>query len=312
MEDLKNLKVVFMGTPLFSVSVLDILCKNTNVCGVVTQPDKEVGRKKVLTPSPVKVYAEEHGIKVLQPVKLRDEYQDIIDLEPDIIITCAYGQILPLELLEYPKYKTINVHASLLPNYRGGAPIERSIMNGDKETGITIMRTDKGMDSGDIIEEEKLPILEDDDIDSLSDKLSVLGANLLMKVLPSIINETCKFIHQDEKKVSFAYVIKRCDEKIDLNEGVISAYNKIRALKRIGAYVLFDNESMKIFKARYDLLKHGEVGSISNIYKDGFGIYFEDGELIVLELQVMGKKRMNAKDYLNGINKDNLLSKKIM
>lgn len=305
---MKDLKVVFMGTPEFSINVLDMLCKNTNVLAVVTQPDKEVGRKKILTYSPVKEYALKNNIKVLQPKRLKDEYQCIIDLNPDIIITCAYGQILPFELLDYPKYKTINVHASLLPNYRGGAPIERSIMSGDKVTGVTIMRTDVGMDDGDIIEAKEVEILDTDDIYTLSKKLSCAGAEVLLKVLPKIIDGTCKYIKQDRPKATFAYVIKREDEKIDFSDSAINIYNKIRALSKIGAYVINDNKETKIYKARITN-KKGDIGTISGIYKDGFGIYCSDGEIIVLELQESGKKKMSTKDYLNGVKKEELLQR---
>ena len=176
---MKDKKVVFMGTPEYSVPVLEMLIENTNVIGVVTQPDKLVGRKKVLTPCPVKEVAIKNNIPVLSPVKLKDEYQSIIDLNPDIIITCAYGQILPEELIYAPKYDTVNVHASLLPKYRGGAPIHHAIINGEKETGITIMFTDKGMDSGDTITKQVLPIGENDTYDVISKKMSKIGANLL-------------------------------------------------------------------------------------------------------------------------------------
>ena len=148
---MKDTTVIFMGTPSYSIPVLEMLIESAKVIAVVTQPDKEIGRKKILTPCPVKKLAQEHNIKVISPNKLKEECQEIIDLNPDIIITCAYGQILPEKLIYAPKYNTVNVHASLLPKYRGGAPIQHAIINGEKETGITIMYTDKGMDSGDII-----------------------------------------------------------------------------------------------------------------------------------------------------------------
>ena len=209
---MKDKKVVFMGTSFFSVPVLEALIANTNVIGVVTQPDKEVGRKKILTPPFVKVVAQEHNIKVLQPKKLRVEYDEIIELNPDIIVTCSYGQILPKELLEYPKYKTVNVHASLLPKLRGGAPIHRAIIEGYDKTGVTIMFTDEGMDSGDMIEKEELLISDSDTYDSLSNKLSLIGAKLLIKVLPEVFENKAKRIKQDLDEVTFAYIIKRNDE----------------------------------------------------------------------------------------------------
>ena len=155
-------RIVFMGTPDFSVPVLQGLIDNYNVVGVVTQPDKEVGRKKEIEYSPIKKLALKYNIKVLQPIKIREDYQCVLDLNPDIIVTCAYGQIIPVEILEYPKYKCVNVHASLLPKYRGGAPIHRAIINGEKETGITIMYMAPGMDDGDIITQEAISIGENE------------------------------------------------------------------------------------------------------------------------------------------------------
>ena len=148
---MKDKKVIFMGTPLFACPVLEALIKNTNVVAVITQPDKEVGRKKILTPSPIKEIAIKNNIEVYTPLKIKDEVKKINNIDADIIVTCAYGQIIPEEILYHPRYHTINVHASLLPKYRGGAPIQRAIMNGDDKTGVTIMYTDKGVDSGDII-----------------------------------------------------------------------------------------------------------------------------------------------------------------
>lgn len=306
---MKDKKIVFMGTPEFSVPVLDALIKNYEVVGVVTQPDKEVGRKKVLTKSPVKILAEENNIKVLQPKRLRDDYQNILDLNPDMIVTCAYGQILPKELLEYPKYKTINVHASLLPKYRGGAPIHHAIINGEKTTGITIMRTDVGMDDGDIIVKEEIDIKDDDDYNSLSNKLSILGKDLLIKTLPDIFNEKVEYIKQNELEVTYAYTIKREDEKLDFNKTTKEIYNKIRALSETGSYAILDNEEIKIYRARYGS-KIGSInGQILCIYKDGIGVSTSDGEIIITTIQVPGKKKMLVKDYLNGINKDSLIGK---
>ena len=309
---MKDINVVFMGTPSFAYNVLDNLIKNTNVVMVVCQPDREKDRKGNIIYSPCKRLAIENNIEVFQPMKIRNDYQKILDKKPDIIITCAYGQILPFELLDYPKYKTINVHASLLPKYRGGAPIERAIMNGDKTTGITIMRTDQGMDSGDIIKKREITIDENDDIDTLSLKLSDDGSSLLLEVLPSILDGTCVYEKQNEDDVTFAYVIKREDEKIDLNSSAVDVYNKIRALKKTGAYITSKDGDIKIFKAKYNMDNNGEVGTVSNIYKDSFGIYCKSGEIIIGELQLSGKKRVLCKDYLNGINKNNFKNQKFI
>ena len=302
---MKDLRVVFMGTPDFAVPVLKKLIENTNVVLVVTQPDSFVGRKKVLTPSPIKKLAQENGIEVFAPNKIREDNKRILELNPDIIITCAYGQIIPKVLLDYPKYKCINVHASLLPKYRGGAPIHRAIMNGDDKTGITIMYMDVGMDDGDIIKEESLDILESDNIESLSDKLSILGSRLLIETLPSIINGTCKRIKQDENEVSFAYIVKREDELIDFNTSYKSIKNKVRALLNRAYFILNDIE-YKVINVRYEN-NSGEIGKVNNIYKDGIGIGCLDGEIVITKFIPSGKKEMNVSDYLNGVDKNKLL-----
>ena len=307
---MKDKKVVFMGTPLFAVPVLERLIESTNVIGVVTQPDKEVGRKKVLAKSPVKLLAEKHNIKVLQPVKLKYEYQDIIDLNPDIIITCAYGQILPFELLDFPKYKTINVHGSLLPKYRGGAPIQRSIMNGDKTTGITIMRTDVGMDSGDMIVKEEVDILDSDNYESLSSKLSLIGADLLIDVLPNIFDGDVEYIKQNDDEVTFAPIIKKEDEYLSFDDMSINIFNKIRGLSpEPSCYAILDGERVKFYEARIGSSKNDVSGKIINVYKDGIGVSTNDGEIVITKIQMPGKKVMLTRDYLNGIKKEDLIGK---
>lgn len=309
---MKDKKVVFMGTPEFSLNVLESLIENCNVIGVVTQPDKEVGRKHVLTMSPVKELALKHNIKVLQPKKLKNEYQDIIDLNPDVIITCAYGQILPYELLSYPKYKTINVHASLLPKLRGGAPIQRAIMEGYKKTGVTIMRTEAGMDDGDMISSYEIEIKDDDTYETLSSKLSVIGKDLLIKTLPSIFDGTCKYIKQNEDEVTFAKIIKKEDEYLNFNDTTINIYNKIRGLSpEPCCYFNLDNERVKVYNAKIGNSKASSYGKIINISKEGLGISTIDGEIIITKLQFPGKKVMEFKDYLNGIKKEDLINKKI-
>ncbi len=309
---MKDLRVVFMGTPEFSVPVLKGLIDNYNVVGVVTQPDKEVGRHQELAFSPVKQVAIENNIKVLQPVKVRVEYEDIFKLEPDIIVTCAYGQIIPKELLDFPKYKCINVHASLLPKYRGGAPIHRAILNGDKETGITIMYMAPGMDDGDIISQEKVVIRDDETVGELHDELSVVGRDLLLKTLPDILNGKVKPIKQDESLVTLAKIIKREDEVIDFNLTTDEVYNKIRGLNPFpGAYALLDQKIVKIYKGRKNKnLTKALPGEVVNIYKDGFAIKTYDGEIVIEELKMEGKKKMSGADFLNGINKDDFIGKR--
>ena len=216
--------------------------------------------------SPVKELALKHNIKVLQPKKLKNEYQNIIDLNPDVIITCAYGQILPYELLSYPKYKTINVHASLLPKLRGGAPIQRAIMDGYKTTGVTIMRTEVGMDDGDMISSYEIEIKDDDTYETLSSKLSIVGKELLIKTLPSIFDGTCKYIKQNEDEVTFAKIIKKEDEYLSFDDTTINIYNKIRALSpEPCCYFNLNNERVKIYNAKIGNFKASSYGKITNI-----------------------------------------------
>ena len=306
------MKIVYMGTPDFSVLPLKKLIESYDVVGVVTQPDKEVGRKKEIKYSKVKEIALENNLKIFQPTNIKTEYSEIIDLNPDIIITCAYGQIIPKELLDYPKYGCINIHASLLPKLRGGAPIHKAIIDGYDKTGVTIMYMDEKMDSGDIIYQEEIEIEENDTAGSLFDKLSVLGSNMIIDILPSIINGTNKRIKQNEEEVTYAYNITREEEKIDFNKSTKDVYNKIRGLYPwpVG-YALFDDKKVKIYSAKIgESTKDAIPGEIINIYKDSIGIKTLDGEIKILELQFEGKKRTLVKDYLNGVqNKDDLIKK---
>jgi len=302
---MKDLKVVFMGTPDFAVPVLETLIDNTNVKLVVTQPDAPVGRKKILTPSPIKQVALDNNIEVITPYNIKEDYESIIEVKPDIIITCAYGQIIPKILLDLPKHKCINVHASLLPKYRGGAPIHASILNGDDETGITIMYMSEGMDDGNIIKQESIKISDSDDINTLSDKLSELGSNLLIETLPNILDGTCDNIKQNESDVTFAYTIKRSDEKLDFNASYREIFNKVRALLP-RSYFILNGIEYKIVSVRYES-NVGEVGKINNIYKDGIGIGCLDGEVVITEFIPSGKKQMLVSSYLNGCDKNILL-----
>lgn len=310
---MKYLKVVFMGTPDFSVNVLKSLIDNTTVIGVVTQPDKLVGRKQVLTESPIKRVALEKNIKVMQPTKIRKEYQNILDLEPDIIITCAYGQFLPKEILDYPKYGCVNVHASLLPKLRGGAPIHRAIIDGYTTTGITIMHMDPVMDKGDIISQRSIKIEEADNVGTLHDKLSLLGAELLIQTLPGIMNGQANRMVQNEEEVTFGYNISRDDEHIDFNKTKVEVFNQIRGLNPWPvAYTILDDKEIKIYEAIIGngIYKEKSNGEIVELYKDGIGIKVSDGEIILKIVKPSGSRKMNVKDYLNGFKeKNNLIGK---
>ncbi|WP_312372516.1 methionyl-tRNA formyltransferase [Lachnoclostridium sp.] len=312
-EIMKNLKVIFMGTPDFSVNVLNSLVYTTNVIGVVTKPDKLVGRKQVLTESAVKKVALENNIKVIQPTKIRNEYQSIIDLNPDIIITCAYGQFLPKEILDYPKYGCINVHASLLPKLRGGAPIHKAIIDGYTTTGITIMYMGLKMDNGDIISQKSIEIEKTDNVGTLHDKLSLLGAELLIETLPNIISGQINRIVQNEEEVTFGYNISREDEHIDFNKTKIEVFNHIRGLNPWPvSYAVLDDEEIKIYEIIIgeDIYKEKSNGEIVKLYKDGIGIKVSDGEIILKTIKPSGKKKMSVKDYFNGFQeKNNLIGK---
>ena len=223
---MNKLNIIYMGTPDFSVPALDELNKNYNILAVVTQPDKEVGRKRQLKASPVKEYAINNNIKVFQPSKIRVDYKDILSLNPDIIITCAYGQIIPKEVLDYPKYGCVNIHASLLPKLRGGAPIHKAIINGYGETGVTIMYMVEKMDAGDIISQIDTPIFPNDNVGSLHDRLSEMGTKLLLDTIPNIVSGNINPIKQDEEEVTYAKNITREEEKIDFSRNTIDIYNQ--------------------------------------------------------------------------------------
>lgn len=301
-----------MGTPEFAVGVLDALIKETDVRLVVSQPDKMVGRKKELKSTPVKLKALENNIEVFQPNKIREDYQRIVQINPDIIITCAYGQIIPKALLDLPKLGCINVHASLLPKLRGGAPIHKCLIDGYSKTGITIMYMDEKMDSGDIISQEEYVIKEDDNVGKLHDILSNIGAELLIKTLPSIINRTNKRIKQNEAEVTYAYNIKRDEEHLDFTKNCIDIYNQVRGLNPWPlANFLLDDKEIKVLNCHYKIKNVKERSKIIEITKDSFGIACNDGIIYLDEIKPFGKKAMTIKQYLNGVDKNALLNKDI-
>ena len=308
---MKDLKVVFMGTPTFSVPILESLIKECNVILVVSQPDKEKDRKGAFVSTPIKQIALSHNIEVYQPTKIKEEYQKIIDANPDIIITCAYGQIIPESLINYPHLGCINVHGSLLPRLRGGAPIHHAIINGDDETGITIMYMDKHMDSGDIIAKHSLPIGPNDTLDIVYEKMSKLGASLLMETLPSIVAGTNNRIKQDEKYVTFGYNITKEEEKINFNNPSIKVHNLIRGLSSIpGAYCFLKEKRLKIYQSELTNIKSTTPpGTIEKIDKTGIYISTNDNLLKIIDIKLEGKKRCLVKDFVNGINIKDYLGK---
>jgi methionyl-tRNA formyltransferase len=299
-------KIVFMGTPDFSVPVLkQIIGDGYEVIGVVTQPDRPVGRKKVLTPPPVKVEAEKQGIPVYQPEKIRqpEELEKVLALKPDLVVTAAFGQILPKELLDAPKFGCINVHASLLPELRGGAPIHYSILQGKEKTGITIMYMAEKLDAGDILTQVEVPITETDTVGTLHDKLSEAGSNLLSETLPKLLNGELNPIRQNEEEATFAYNIKREQEKIDWSKTGEEIYNHIRGLNPWPvAYTTFDGKVVKIWNSeKVKSAERKEPGTIIRLEEDGIVVAAGNETAIkITELQPSGKKKMPAEQFLRG------------
>lgn len=309
------MKVIFMGTPEFSVNVLNSLIKNYDVTMVVTQPDKRVGRNKELKYSPIKETALKNNIKVFQPEKIKIDYLPIIEEQPDLIVTCAYGQIIPKEILELPKYGCINVHASLLPKLRGGSPIHHAIIDGYDKTGITIMYMVEKMDAGDILSQAETLITDDDNLETLHDRLSEIGAKLLIDTIPNLLNGNIKTISQNDEEVTYAWNIKREEEILNFNDSARNIFNKIRGLSpNPAATTYLDGKILKIYSSTYNnnFYINKQNGEIINIYKDGLGVKVNDGEIIIKELQLEGKKRMNAINFLNGITKKELLLGKVL
>ena len=295
-----------MGTPEFSVPILTMLHdEGYSILAVVTQPDRPVGRKKVLTPTPVKKEALRLGLPVLQPEKLKGSQQldEILSLQPDIIVTAAFGQILPKELLDAPEFGCLNVHASLLPAYRGGAPIHQAIMDGQLETGVTIMYMAQKLDAGDIISQKAIPIEFNDSTGILFEKLSMVGCDLLKETLPTILSNTNSRIVQDENLVTFARNISREQERIDWNQSVLDIYNQVRGLNPWPvAYTTLKQEAVKVWWGEpSDQSYSHPVGTVVELKVDrlvvqtGFKQAFE-----ITELQPAGKKKMSAEEFLRG------------
>ena len=296
---MKDKRVVFMGTPDFAVKPLKLLIEKCNVVLVVTKPDAFIGRKKVLTPSPVKRIALDNNIDVYTPESIKKDYKKVIDAKPDIIITCAYGKIIPKELIDYPKYGCVNIHASLLPKYRGAAPIQWALINGEEYTGVTLMYMDEFMDTGDIIDTVKYKIEDSDDIGTLHDKLSNLGTNLLDKNLDYLFSGNVKRIKQDEECATYAKMIERDMEELDFNDTALNIYNKIRAFSPWPlTRTKIKDEEIKVVKAHFSKEK-SEVGKLY-VTKNTLGIGCIDGIIYLDLIKPVGKGEMNIKSYLNG------------
>ena len=303
------MRVIFMGTPDFAVGTLEALVQaGYEVVLAVTQPDKPQGRKQVLVAPPVKEKALELGIPVFQPKRVRepDSLRVIRDCEPELIVVAAFGQILPKELLDMPKYGCINVHASLLPKYRGAAPIQWSILNGDAVTGVTIMRMDVGLDTGDMIAKTEVAILPEDTGGSLFDRLAEAGAKLCVDTIPSIVDGTAVYTPQDESAATKVEMIKKQDGHIDFTRSAKEIECQVRGLNPWpSAYTSLAGKTLKIWAADVcedvgSMDDSAAPGTVAFIKKDSFGVQTADGILICKEVQLEGKKRMSAADFLRG------------
>lgn len=300
-----------MGTPDFAVPILETLIQNTNVVLVVSQPDKKVGRKQILTKTPIHEVADKYGISVFQPEKIKNDYERILEVKPDIIITCAYGQIIPKVLLDLPRLGCINVHASLLPKLRGGAPLHHAIIDGLDKTGVTIMYMDEAMDTGDIISTISYDIKSSDTTEDIHDTLRELGAKLLIETLPSIVTGTNRRIKQNEMEATYGYNITREEEHIDFNKRGILIDRLVRGLYSwpLANTIIGDTEYKIV--AGYFIKGKGNPGMISDISKKVLGIGCLDGTYYVTKIKPAGKKIMDIKDFLNGIDIEEFKSRSI-
>ncbi len=301
-------KLLFMGTPDFAkIQLESLISAGADVVGVVTQPDKPKGRKMILTPPPVKVCAEENGIPVYQPSTLRgEEFAALLDsLAPELIIVAAYGKILPENVINYPSLGCINVHGSLLPRYRGAAPIQRAIIDGESETGITIMYMDVGLDTGDMLSKVAVPIEDNDNFETMHDKLADAGAKLLVETVSALENGTASREKQDDSLSTYAAKIENADCVLDFDSDARSVFNRIRGLSPFPLAVATHNgKSLKLISAELcDTQKtHGTPGEVlsCDAPKNRIEVACRTGSIAVTQLLPEGKSRMRAADYING------------
>lgn len=299
------MRVIFMGTPDFAVPSLEALLTKHEVVLVVTQPDKPKGRGKKMVPTPVKACALEHGIPVLQPEKVKEPefVEQLRSYEPDLIAVTAFGQILSEPILEMPKYGCINVHGSLLPKYRGAAPMQWSIIDGEKVTGITTMYMAKGLDSGDMLLKAEVEITDEDTFATIHDKMAMTGANLLLDTLDQLEAGTLERIPQDHDAATYAPMITKETGHIDWSKNRQDIINLIRGLNPVpAAYTIYEEEVLKIFGAVIsDVQADGAAnGEIVAVVKKGFVVKCGDGCLLITEVQARGGKRMMTDAYLRG------------
>lgn len=297
------MRIIFMGTTPFSCVVLkQLIDDNYNVVGVVTQPDRPFGRKKILKPSAVKVLALEYGITVVQPEKIRSDYEAILAMKPDCIITCAYGQIVPKVILDAPTYKCLNVHASLLPNYRGGAPIHKAIIDGQTQTGVTLMHMDVGMDSGDMLATESVSIAFTDTFGDVEEKLMEASRALIHHALPLYFDGKLQAQKQDETRVTYAYTLKREDEFVSFQKPIDEVYNHIRGMiPWPTSYGVLEGSNVKFHGVKYLDENHDlPYGTILDIDEHGVYVAANGGVLLMTSVQPAGKSKLSNLDLING------------
>ncbi len=297
----KDFRIVYLGTPDFAVLPLKSIVENGyNVVGVVCNQDKPFGRKQILTAPPVKKFANSVNIPIFQYKKIREEgVFDLKKFAPDIMITCAFGQILSQEILDIPKLGVFNIHASLLPKYRGASPIQTAILNGETKTGITIMKTDIGVDTGDIVLQEEFNIPNEMTAGELFENLSLLGSKCILKALDKIVEGNESYIKQDNSLATFTKIFKKEDAKINWNDNANKIVNSVRAFNPSPiAYTLYNGEPLKIFKAKISELK-GNQGEVLKSDSELI-VGCKDYSVSILTLQKAGGKAMNVKEFLMG------------
>lgn len=301
---MKKYKIVFFGTPEFAILPLEGIYEKENLIAVITQTDKPKGRGLKPSPSPVKTWALSKGLNVLEPLRLKDSQfiENIKNLSPDLIVVCAYGKILPKELLEIPKFGCWNIHASLLPKYRGASPINWAILEGEKETGITIILMDEGLDTGPILLQKKIEISEDDDAISLSKKLSLLGREAILEAIELHKKGKLKLSPQPENGISYAPLLKKEDGFFTFEEPAEKIERKIKAfLPWPTAFTYYKNKLLKIFSAKAIEFEHKEnPGTIVKISKEGILVAASKGLILLKEVQLEGKKKISAYEFACG------------
>ena len=308
----KDLNLLFMGTPEISAYVFEqMILAGYHFVGLVAQPDHPVGRKGIIEKVPTKVIAEKYNIPVFQPIKIRKDFSFMDNLRVDLVITLAYGQIVPQGFLDIPRFGCLNLHGSLLPKLRGASPVQTALINNEKVTGVTLMEMVAAMDAGRMYGKKEVIIDEEDNATSLFKKISEAAKDLVLELLPKYVNGELEGIPQNEDEVTFCSLIKPEQEKLDLSKDILEVYGYIRGLSdEPGAYLYLDNQKLKIFKAKIanDLVT-AEVGTIVQADKRGLLLQCQNGQLAILELQKEGKKRMDYKAFING--NQNLLGTKL-